>query len=138
MAPISRRRSPGRGVAVLAAVLLTLLTALGGVPPGPAAGPPSAAVAAAGHPGTGPRADDDRDGTCAVRAAARHESPGEPSPPRCPAAVGARRTDAPAALTGAPSPARATPLTSVPPCSSPDLERAPPRRPAPDAPFPSS
>ncbi|WP_030894031.1 hypothetical protein [Streptomyces sp. NRRL S-474] len=70
-------------VAVLAAVVLTLLAALGLAGPGAAGGPTADVAAAAGHHrDTGPRADDRCDTACAVRAATRHEPHSEQPAPR--------------------------------------------------------
>ncbi|MFE0477931.1 hypothetical protein ACFW2V_40695 [Streptomyces sp. NPDC058947] len=162
----SRRRPRATLAAVLAALLLALLSTLtngAGLSPTPvlAHGPTSGvaydptpgpatrpaygqaaaavedAAAGAGHRDTGTRVDGGCDTDCAVRAAVRQESPGEHPAPRSHPVAGAQRTTAPPPGAGARLRAPAPPLAVAPPPLSPGLERAPPRRPAPDAPFPS-
>ncbi|MER8224329.1 hypothetical protein ABTZ58_27825 [Streptomyces sp. NPDC094143] len=99
---------------------------------------PDPAAAAGGPPESGTHVDEGCDGGCAARVAARQESQGEHPAPRCHPAGGARRTAVAPAGAGARPAAPDPPLACARPPLSPDLERAPPHRPAPDAPFPSS
>ncbi|MEV5342484.1 hypothetical protein AB0K93_28970 [Streptomyces sp. NPDC052676] len=115
--------------AVLAAVVLTLLAALGLA--GPAAtGGPTADVAPAAGTGhdlhSGPRADDGCDTACTVRAATRQEPHRDHPAPRChlaPCAQGTALT--PPALARLSTRTRHAPSASDPHASQ-DRGRAPP------------
>lgn len=115
--------------AVLAAVVLTLLTTLGLA--GPAAtGGPTADVAPAAGPGHGlhggPRAEDGCDTACTVRAATRQEPHREHPAPRChlaPCAQGTAVT--PPAVARLSTQTRHAPSASDPQASH-DRGRAPP------------
>ncbi|GAP45560.1 hypothetical protein [Streptomyces azureus] len=122
------RTAPGTGsarprVAVLAAVVLVLLAALGiaGLPPGATSEPVARAVAGADrHVDTPPRADDGCGTVCAVRAATRPESHSEHPAPRGHLVTCAPGTDVTPTGSAPPSP---TPDSPGPSCS-PRAKRA--------------
>ncbi|WDV49447.1 hypothetical protein PV963_03105 [Streptomyces coeruleorubidus] len=127
------RTAPGTGsvrprVAVLAAVVLVLLAALGiaGPLPGATGEPVAGAVAGASrHGDTEPRADDGRDTVCAVRAATRQEQHSERPAPRGLLATCAPGTDVtPPGAARLPAPAAHTPSSG--PHTLHDRGRAPP------------
>jgi hypothetical protein len=124
------RTAPGtssvRAVAVLVAVVLTLLATLGLAGSAAAGGPTADVAATAGHHTvTGPRVDDGCDTACTVRAATRQEPHREHPAPRCHLATWAQGT----AVTP-PGPARLATQTGHAPTSDPhaphDRGRAPP------------
>ncbi|MBQ1093661.1 hypothetical protein [Streptomyces sp. B93] len=114
------------GVAMLAAVVLTLLTALGLAGPAGTGGPTADLAAAAGHHrDTVPRADDGCGTTCTVRATTRQEPHPERPAPRChPVTCGQGTAVTP------PGPARLSTRTGHTSASEPrashDRGRAPP------------
>lgn len=126
------RSAPGTGgarppaTAVLAAVVLTLLAALGVAGPAPAGGPAAHPVAAAvHHRDTRPHADAACDTACTVRAAMRQEPHREHAAPRGPLATcvdGTTVTPGGAAWSPAPS----DHVPSSRPRAPHDRDRAPP------------
>ncbi|MHB9856137.1 hypothetical protein ACSYGO_43795 [Streptomyces krungchingensis] len=119
------RSAPHPAVAVLAALILTLLVALGLAGPATTGGPEAGVVAAGHHLDTGSRADEGCDTLCAVRAATRQEPHREHPAPRCHLAVRPQGTDlAPPGSARFPTPNRRIP--SPQPHRLHDRGRAPP------------
>lgn len=114
------RRAPA--VAVLAAVLLALLTTLGAAAP-PVVGAP---VTATQHRGDGPHAADDCDAACVVRAATRHDPHNDHPAPRVPLLARGQDMDAAPSSHGVRPPAPALPAPSSQPHTAHDRGRAPP------------
>lgn len=113
--------------AVLAAVVLTLLAALGLAGPAATGGPTADVAPTAGHDrATGPRADDGCDTACTVRAATRQEPHREHPAPRCHLVSCAQGTAVgPPALARLSTRTRHAPSASDPHASH-DRGRAPP------------
>ncbi|MEU1199970.1 hypothetical protein ABZ446_27600 [Streptomyces sp. NPDC005813] len=97
--------------AVLTAVVLTLLVALGLAGPATTGGPAADVAAAAGHRlDAGSRADEGCDTLCVLRAAARQEPHHEHPAPRCHLAVRPQGTNvAPPGCARFPTPSRRIP-----------------------------
>ncbi|MFF7731474.1 hypothetical protein [Streptomyces sp. NPDC007984] len=123
-------RRSSRVAAVLAVVVLALVTTLGGVTPGPGAsgaGPAAAPVAADHHRYDGTRADDGCDAVRVVRAAMRHDHPpGEHPAPRAHLGTCGRGTHATPGPVPGPYAARTGHVPSAQPPAAQDQGRAPP------------
>ncbi|MEU6474127.1 hypothetical protein ABZ927_29800 [Streptomyces massasporeus] len=131
MAPATGTTRPSsRVAAVLAVVVLTLVTTLGSVTPGPGAsgaGPTAAPVAADHHRYDGTRADDGCDAVCVVRAATRHDHPlGEHPAPRAHLGTCGRGTHATPGPVPGPYDAQTGHVPSSQPPAARDQGRAPP------------
>lgn len=114
------RRFPA--VALLAAVLLALLTTLGAAVP-PVVGAPTTAGQ---HQGDGPRAHDACDAGCVVRAATRHDPHSEHPAPRGPLLAHGQDPDAATPSHRVRPPAPTVHSPSSRPHTAPDRGRAPP------------